>query len=126
MLAGFVSFFTDSNDASTFGSLRATSAQRKQFARASLMFNMGDKHFLTLFPDMVKLSYRIHDELSGHETTGFPNLVDGGRDGPPSDGGKGSNPATSSKKFIDSVFLVFFAVFFFGFVGVLFVLFQQR
>jgi hypothetical protein len=123
MLAGFVSFFTDSNDAATFGSLSATSAQRKQFARASLMFNMNDKQFLTLFPDMVKLSYKIQDELTGRESAGFPNLVEGGVDG---DGRNGSNPATSNKKFIDSVFLVFFAVFFSGFVGVLFFLFQQR
>ena len=60
ILAGLVSFFTE--EAVTHGSMRATQYQRKQFARKSTTFNLRNKLFCTLFPELVEACRELEAE----------------------------------------------------------------
>ncbi|KAJ1355224.1 Ubiquitin-conjugating enzyme E2 J2 [Parelaphostrongylus tenuis] len=63
IITGLLSFMNDS--APTLGSIKSSDAEKKVLARRSKAFNLRDRNFCTLFPDVVE---EIRKELSDANT----------------------------------------------------------
>ena len=127
ILAGLVSFFTE--ESATHGSMRATANQRKQFAKKSATFNLRNKMFRALFPELVGSCRELETEYiascssrdsskSGQHCLENSNNVRGEK-GKPALDAKDQKKTSSSAKVADLVvfglFIVFLASFCFFF-----------
>ena len=151
ILSGLVSFFTEESS-QTYGSMFATEAQRVIFASRSSSFNLRDRVFCELFPDMVEV---CKNNFLGKITSYTNNLKskknlvrqrgvnkDNGKDDASMDNKSSGDlfhndnlrrikntidgSDSSSGKFIESVFLVMFLICIFGVISILFYLQQRR
>jgi ubiquitin-conjugating enzyme E2 J2 len=151
ILSGLVSFFTEESS-QTYGSMSATQSQRLTFARRSSSFNLRDRVFCELFPDMVQVCKdNFLEKITSYANNiNNKNLVrqrgvndnngkdDASLDNKPSGGVFNNNSNLrrikntidgsdgSSGKFIESVFLVLFLICIFGVICILFYLQQRR
>jgi ubiquitin-conjugating enzyme E2 J2 len=60
IITGLISFMVES--APTLGSIESTTAQKRQYAKSSLEFNVKDTIFCKLFPDLVTLHNELMEE----------------------------------------------------------------
>lgn len=74
ILTGLLSFMLEKSP--TLGSIETTDYQKKQFAINSINYNLKDKTFCELFPDIVeemdKIQKQREEELNPENTTGSP------------------------------------------------------
>lgn len=67
ILLGLQSFFYE--DTYTSGSVTTTTKQKKEYAKHSLAYNVRNKTFAALFPDLVELHEKQKNESSGKSST---------------------------------------------------------
>ena len=66
MLIGLISFML--SEENTLGAIRCSSGQRREYARESIMFNMADKEFVSLFKeDFDKIGVDLDKIASGEQ-----------------------------------------------------------
>eukprot|EP00823_Brevimastigomonas_motovehiculus_P009509 TRINITY_DN9182_c0_g1_i1.p1 TRINITY_DN9182_c0_g1~~TRINITY_DN9182_c0_g1_i1.p1 ORF type:complete len:222 (+),score=30.06 TRINITY_DN9182_c0_g1_i1:117-782(+) len=102
ILAGLLSFMTD--EAPTYGSVRASAETRKRLARESLAFNMKDQTFVSLFPHYKK----IYEERKAAEEKAIAEAKARGLPPPESSEPSSSWRWPGREAFLDYVIVVIF------------------